>query len=98
MNSLTIASIAIGVSLLLMTVLFIFRIVLTWYPQIDTSRFPLNIVVIPTEPILKPLRKIIPPLGGVDITPIVCVGICTLLREILLGQQGLLTMAMNTVH
>ena len=98
MNSLTIASIAIGVSLLLMTVLFIFRIVLTWYPQVDTNRFPLNIVVIPTEPILKPLRKIIPPLGGVDITPIICVGICTLLREILLGQQGLLTMAMNAVH
>ena len=98
MNSLTIASIFIGVSLLLMTVLFIFRIVLTWYPQVDTSRFPLNIVVIPTEPILKPLRKIIPPLGGVDITPIICVGVCTLLREILSGQQGLLTMAINTVH
>jgi YggT family protein len=37
-------------------------------------------------------RKIVPPLGGVDITPIIWVGIFSLLREILLGQQGLITM------
>jgi YggT family protein len=98
MNLLTIGSIALGLAIGLMTILFIFRIVLTWYPQLDTNRFPLNLVVIPTEPILKLLRKVIPPLGGVDITPIVCVGICTLLREILLGQQGLITMAMNSFH
>jgi YggT family protein len=41
---------------------------------------------------MVPSRKIIPPLGGVDITPIVWVGIVSLLREILLGQQGLLRM------
>ena len=44
---------------------------------------------------LLPSRKIIPPLGGVDITPIIWVGICTLLREMLLGQQGLITMALR---
>ncbi|MCL2926138.1 MAG: YggT family protein, partial [Trichodesmium sp. MAG_R04] len=31
-----------------------------------------------------------PPLGGVDISPIIWVGIFSLLREMLLGQQGLL--------
>lgn len=98
MNLFTIGSIALGLILGLMTILFIFRIVLTWYPQMDTKRFPLNLVVIPTEPFLSPLRKVIPPLGGVDITPIICVGACTLLREILLGQQGLITMAMNTIN
>lgn len=98
MNLITIGSIALGLGIGLMTILFIFRIVLTWYPQLDTNRFPFNVVVIPTEPILSPLRKVIPPLGGVDITPIIGVGICTLLREILLGQQGLITMAMNHVH
>jgi YggT family protein len=33
----------------------------------------------------------VPPIGGVDISPIIWVGIISLLREILLGQQGLLT-------
>jgi YggT family protein len=82
----------LGPLLALMTFLFIFRIVLTWYPQVDVTRFPFNLIVLPTEPFLAPSRKIVPPLGGVDITPIIWVGIFSLLREILLGQQGLLTM------
>lgn len=75
--------------------LFIFRIVLTWYPQADLTKFPFNVVAVPTEPLLIPLRKIVPPIGGVDITPIIWVGIFSLIREILLGQQGLLTMALS---
>lgn len=76
----------------LMILLFIFRIVLTWYPQVDLKQFPFNLVALPTEPFLIPLRKIIPPLGGVDITPIIWVGIFSLLRELFLGQQGILTL------
>jgi len=72
--------------------LFIFRIILTWYPQVDLNRFPFNLVAWPTEPFLVPMRKIVPPIGGVDITPIIWVGIFSLLRELLLGQQGLLMM------
>ncbi|PMB41886.1 hypothetical protein CEN47_01955, partial [Fischerella thermalis CCMEE 5319] len=71
---------------------FIFRIVLTWYPQIDLNRLPFNLVAWPTEPFLTPMRKLVPPIGGVDITPIIWVGIFSLLRELLLGQQGLLIM------
>lgn len=88
----TIANWVLGPLLSLMTLLFIFRIVLTWYPQADLKRFPFILVAVPTEPLLFPLRKVIPPLGGVDITPIVWVGIFSLLRELLLGQQGLLNM------
>lgn len=79
----------------LMTFLFIIRIVLTWYPQVDLNRFPFNLIALPTEPFLILVRKIVPPLGGVDISPIILVAICTLVREILLGQQGILTMALN---
>jgi YggT family protein len=93
--NLTIGAIAISLLLGLMTILFIFRIVLTWYPQAELSKFPFNLVFVPTEPFLNPLRKIVSPIGGVDITPIIFVGLCTLLREILVGQQGLITMALN---
>ena len=86
-------NLVLGVFLALMTVLFIFRIILTSYPQVELTRLPWKLIAIPTEPLLIPARKLIPPLGGVDITPILWVGICTLLREILIGQQGLLTMA-----
>jgi len=92
MTLFTLSSWSLGLLLTLMTLLFIFRIILTWYPQLDLNRFPLNLITWPTEPFLVPLRKIVPPIGGVDITPIIWVGIFSLLREIFLGQQGLLTM------
>ena len=92
MNYFTLTNWTLGIFLAIMTLLFIIRIVLTWYPQVDQQKFPFNLVVWPTEPFLAPLRKIVPPLGGVDITPIIWVGIVSLLREILLGQQGLLRM------
>ncbi len=92
MTASTVAIWILGPLLGLMIFLFIFRIVLTWYPQVDLNRLPFNLVAWPTEPFLAPVRKVIPPLGGVDITPIIWVGIFSLLREVLLGQQGLLRM------
>ncbi|MFS8741903.1 YggT family protein [Synechococcus sp. O70.2] len=77
------------------TVLFVLRIFLSWYPQLDTSRLPYSLVVGLTEFLLRPTRRLIPPLGGVDMAPVVWVGLVTLLRELLLGQQGLLTMALH---
>lgn len=91
--SVTITSWVLGLFLGLMILLFIMRIVLTWYPQIDLNRLPFNLVAWPTEPFLVPLRKLVPPIGGVDITPVIWVGIFSLVRELLLGQQGLLRMA-----
>jgi YggT family protein len=91
----SIASIALSILFTLMTLLFIFRIVLTWYPQVELGKFPFSLIAIPTEPFLAPTRKIIQPLGGVDVTPVIWVGIFTLIREVLLGQQGLITMALR---
>ena len=92
MSIASIGLLSLSILLGLVIFLFIFRIVLTWYPQVEMTKFPFNLVVVPTEPLLVPLRKVVPPIGGVDITPIIWVGIFSLVREILLGQQGLLTM------
>ncbi|MEB3350644.1 MAG: YggT family protein [Cyanobacteriota bacterium] len=73
------------------TLLFLFRIVLTWYPQLDLSRGALRLIGAPTEPLLAPTRRLIQPIGGVDVTPVVWVGLISLMRELLVGQQGLLT-------
>ncbi|WP_008310744.1 YggT family protein [Leptolyngbya sp. PCC 6406] len=91
-DPLTLAQWTLGPLLGLYTLLFIVRIVLTWYPQADHNRLPFNLAVWPTEFLLIPVRKVVAPIGGVDIAPIIWVGIITLLREVLLGQQGLLRM------
>ena len=92
MTGLNITAWIIGPVLGIMIFLFIFRIILSWYPQVDLNRLPFNLIAFPTKPFLIPARKIVPPIGGVDITPIIWVGIFSLVREILLGQQGLITM------
>ncbi|CAM9468368.1 unnamed protein product [Ectocarpus sp. 6 AP-2014] len=74
---------------------FVARIVLSWYPKLDLNSAPQNLVAWPTEPILRPTRAIIPPAFGVDISPIVWVMICSLVHEILLGQQGVLNLMSN---
>ncbi len=84
---------AMGLGLVLSawTLLFLFRIVLTWYPQVDLSQGVWKLVAIPTEPVLSVSRKLIAPIGGVDVTPVIWVGLVSLIRELLVGQQGLLT-------
>ncbi|MBD3881089.1 YggT family protein [Phormidium tenue FACHB-886] len=96
MDPTAVFSLTLSILLGLMVLLFIFRIVLSWYPQVDLNQMPYKLVAAPTEPFLVPLRKFVPPLGGVDITPIIWIGVFSLARELLLGQQGLLTM-MNRV-
>ncbi|KAA8528938.1 hypothetical protein F0562_033574 [Nyssa sinensis] len=58
--------------------LFILRIVMSWYPKLPVGKFPFVIAYAPTEPLLIPTRKLIPPLGGVDVTPVVWFGLNSL--------------------
>ena len=81
----------IGLLLAAWTLLFLFRIVLTWYPQLSGDNPLVALVVVPTEPLLAPTRRLIPPIGGVDVTPVIWVGLISLVRELLVGQQGLLS-------
>jgi YggT family protein len=85
------AHLVLGLLLGAWTLLFLFRIVLTWYPQIDLTRGLMRLIGAPTEPLLAPTRRLIQPIGGVDVTPVVWVGLISLLRELLVGQQGLVT-------
>lgn len=84
----------LGVLLSAWSLLFLFRIVLTWYPQVDLSKGLMRLIGAPTEPVLGLTRRLIQPIGGVDVTPVVWVGLISLVRELAVGQQGLLTQLM----
>jgi YggT family protein len=94
-SPLSAAHLALGLLLGGWTLLFLFRIVLTWYPAIDLSKGPMRLIGAPTEPLLALTRRLIPPIGGVDVTPVVWVGLLSLLRELVVGQQGLLTQLLH---
>ena len=70
----------LNVFLSLYTLLFLFRIILTWYPEANLNKFPFAIAAWPTEVFLIPVRKVVPPIGGVDISPIIWVGIVSFFK------------------
>lgn len=82
---------ALGLLLAALTLAFLLRIVLTWYPQLDLNRGFWPLIAWPTEPFLAATRKVVSPIGGVDVTPVIWVGLLSLVRELLVGQQGLLS-------
>jgi YggT family protein len=53
------------------TVLLIIRVLLTWFPNIDFYSQPFAALAQITDPYLNLFRSIIPPLGGIDFSPII---------------------------
>mgnify|MGYP003316511913 FL=1 len=91
LQALPVLHLLLGLLLAAWTLAFLLRIVLTWYPQVDLNQGAWPLVAWPTEPVLSVSRRVIAPIGGVDVTPVIWVGLISLVRELLVGQQGLLS-------
>ena len=87
---LPILDVGLGISLSYLTVVFLIRLILTWYPKIELNKGLWLFISIPSSSILNLTRKLIPPIGGVDVGPVIWIGVISFLREILVGQQGLI--------
>ena len=88
---LPVVHLVLGLLLAALTLAFLLRIVLTWYPQVDLKQGAWPLIAWPTEPVLSLTRRVVAPIGGVDVTPVIWVGLLSLLRELLVGQQGMLS-------
>ena len=94
-NYLHALDLTLGILLSFLTLVFLIRLILTWYPKVDLSKGFWLLIAIPTSSILNVTRKLIPPIGGVDVGPVIWIGIISFLREILVGQQGLIKLAIQ---
>ncbi|MCT7958754.1 YggT family protein [Laspinema palackyanum] len=54
-------------------VLLIIRILLSWFPNVNWYDPPFSIVSQLTDPYLNIFRSFIPPLGGLDLSPILAI-------------------------
>ncbi|GIW10928.1 MAG: YggT family protein [Chloroflexi bacterium] len=64
-----------------LTIAIIIRALLSWFP-IDRSNPLIQVLDQITEPVLAPLRRIIPTIGMIDITPLVAILLLQLLQSI----------------
>lgn len=70
--------------------LLIIRIFLTWLPNIDWNQQPFYGLRSITDPFLNIFRNVIPPIGMLDISPILAIILLMVLQGIVCGfLQGL---------
>jgi YggT family protein len=55
------------------TGLLIIRVLLTWFPAIDWYSQPFQTLAQVTDPYLNLFRSLIPPLGGMDLSPMLAI-------------------------
>lgn len=69
-----------------LTWLILIRVLMSWIPNLDPFNPIVRLLRQATDPILEPARRIIPPIGGMDISPIVVIlilqGLQMLLRRL----------------
>ena len=63
----------IDILVTILTIAIFIRAITSWFPVDPNNRFVLILYQL-TDPILNPIRKLVPPIGGtIDITPILAI-------------------------
>lgn len=63
------------------------RVLMSWVPSLQQTGFGRFIYEI-TEPILRPIRRLIPPLGMLDLSPFIAMVIIQVLAQLLQRLLG----------
>ncbi|MEI2688455.1 MAG: YggT family protein [Anaerolineae bacterium] len=69
----------------ILTWAILIRVLLSWIPNLDRSNPLVQLLMQITDPVLEPARRIIPPMGGMDLSPIVVILVLQLLERLLVG-------------
>ena len=69
----------------LCSLLILIRVVLSWLP-VDRDRGWVRFIVDVTEPLVGPIRRVLPPFGGLDFSPLVAMLLLQLMRNFLVGR------------
>ena len=74
----------VNTAIMIYTYILLARIILSWIPH-EPRRNPLIFWIYRvTEPVLGPARKLIPPIGMVDVSPIVVFILLEMLRRLVI--------------
>lgn len=73
----------IGLLLNLFSLLILARVILSYFPTVDRSNPLVRFTYDLTEPVLDPIRRALPPMGMMDLSPLVVLVGIYILRVIL---------------
>ena len=74
----------------LYSLVILVRIILSWIPNVDRSNQIIRFLYQITDPVLEPVRRVIPPIGMIDISPIIVfIGLHILQRVLVSMAAGM---------
>jgi YggT family protein len=79
---------ALSTFLSIYTLLLVIRVLLTWFPNINWYDQPFSTLGQLTDPYLNLFRSIIPPLGGMDFSPILAFLVLQLVTQMVNGLSA----------
>lgn len=85
MNSIALLTTTLVTFITIYTYLLIFRVLLTWFPNIDWYSQPFAALSQLTDPYLNVFRSFIPPLGGWTFPPILAIILLQLASGLISG-------------
>ncbi len=65
--------------------LIIIRAVMSWFVSSTTNNLFVEVIRGATDPILRPLDRLIPDMGGVDVSPVVAFLVIVLLQQLVIS-------------
>jgi len=69
----------------LVYLLLIIRVVLSWIPNVNYYHPVIHFIFRVTSLILDPIRRVVPPVAGLDLSPLVAIVLLQLLLRLLRG-------------
>lgn len=70
------------------TYILLARILCSWLPNLDWYQQPWRTLSTLTDPVMAPFRRLIPPLGGMDFSPILLFIVLNLIQGALASMMG----------
>lgn len=64
------------------------RVLLTWFPNVSTANPIVEFIHQITDPVLRPIRRVLPATGSIDFSPLLLLVGLHILRAMLEGMAG----------
>ena len=73
----------INIAFEILTIIIFIRVILSWFPH-NPYQPLIKLIYQISNPMLNPIRNIVSPIGGIDISPIILIFIIQLIKNIIL--------------
>ena len=69
-------------------VIILVRILISWIPKLDTEKQPWYTIIVLADASLGIFRRIIPPIGGLDWSPVIALIVLQIIQGLINGVLG----------